>query len=114
MSIQAGASPSRNPTAGAACCSACRAWKPGRVLVLGGGTVGNNAATMAVGIGADGPSTNPGGAAPPGRDLRRPGKTLYATRDAIERLLMQADLVIGAVLIPGATAQAGHRTMLAP
>jgi alanine dehydrogenase len=31
-------------------------------------------------------------------------KTLYSTRDAIERHALEADLVVGAVLIPGAAA----------
>lgn len=31
-------------------------------------------------------------------------KTLYSTRDSIERLVLEADLVVGAVLIPGAAA----------
>ncbi|MBP6800912.1 MAG: NAD-binding protein, partial [Zoogloea sp.] len=80
--------------------------EPGRVLVLGGGTVGNNAAHTAVGIGADVTVIDKSLAVLRHLDEIYGGrvKTLYATRDDIERLLMQADLVIGAVLIPGATA----------
>ena len=80
--------------------------EPGRVLVLGGGTVGNNAAHTAVGIGADVTVIDKSLAVLRHLDAIYGGrvKTLYATRDDIERLLMQADLVIGAVLVPGATA----------
>ena len=80
--------------------------EPGRVVILGGGTVGNNAAHTAVGMGAD--VTIVDRSLPVLRHLDEiyggRVKTLYATRDAIERLVLQADLVIGAVLIPGATA----------
>ena len=112
MSIHAGASaPRRNPAAGAACCSAaCRAWSRAACWCWGrrygeqqrGPHRGGHRRRR------DGDRQIPGGAAPPGRDLRRRVQTLYATRDDIERLLMQADLVIGAVL-PGATApKTGH------
>jgi alanine dehydrogenase len=68
--------------------------------------VGNNAAHTAVGIGADVTVIDKSLAVLRHLDEIYGGrvKTLYATRDDIERLLMQADLVIGAVLIPGATA----------
>ena len=90
--------------------------EPGRVVILGGGTVGNNAAHTAVGIGAD--VTILDKSLPVLRHLDEVYggrvKTLYATRDAIERQVLQADLVIGAVLIPGATApKLVTRTMLA-
>ena len=78
----------------------------GRVLVLGGGVVGTNAARMAMGLEASvtvidislsrlydldlqfGPTLN----------------TIYSTRDAIEEHVISADLVVGAVLVPGAAA----------
>ncbi|MCC4263776.1 alanine dehydrogenase [Oceanimonas baumannii] len=79
---------------------------PARVLVLGGGVVGINAARMAMGLGADVTIFD--------KSLPRltqldamygPGiKTQYSTADAIEAELSRADLVIGAVLIPGASA----------
>ncbi len=77
-----------------------------RVVILGGGVVGTNAARMAMGLEAQvtvidksldrlkeldlqfGPSLH----------------TIYATIDAIEEHIVQADLVIGAVLIPGGAA----------
>ena len=76
------------------------------VLVLGGGVAGTNAARMAMGMEARvtvldrsldrlkeldmqfGPTLN----------------TIYSTVDAVERYVLTADLVIGAVLVPGATA----------
>jgi len=80
--------------------------EPARVLVVGGGVVGLNAARMAAGLGADVTILD--------RSLARLKqideihgasiKTLYSTTDAIERHLVDTDLVIGAVLIPGAAA----------
>lgn len=80
--------------------------KPARVLVLGGGIVGYNAALMAAGLGADVTIT----------DISLPRlrylsevmptnvKTLYSSTHNIETELPATDLVIGAVLIPGAKA----------
>lgn len=80
--------------------------EPGRVVIIGGGVVGTHAAQMALGIGAYvtildksltriqqlqaqfGPQLN----------------TIYATAETIEYYVTHADLVIGAVLIPGAAA----------
>lgn len=76
------------------------------VVILGGGVVGTNAARMAMGLEAKvtildkslhrlyeldmqfGPTLN----------------TIFSTRDAVEDYVLQADLVIGAVLVPGAAA----------
>jgi alanine dehydrogenase len=80
--------------------------KPANVLVIGGGVVGINAARMAMGLNARVTILD--------RSLDRLKyldelygdkiTTLYSTLDAIEELLPQSDLVIGAVLIPGAAA----------
>ena len=77
-----------------------------KVVVLGGGVVGTNAARMAIGLEASvtvidkslprlneldmqfGPTLN----------------TIYATMETVEQYVIGADLVIGAVLIPGAAA----------
>jgi alanine dehydrogenase len=79
---------------------------PGKVVVIGGGVVGFNAAQMAVGMGADVTildrstvvleklATHFGASA----------KTLYASRANLAASVAQADLVIGAVLVPGAAA----------
>ena len=80
--------------------------KRAKVLVLGGGVVGHNAARMACGLGADVTIMD--------IDLERlryldetmPAncRTVYSTPFAIREHLAHADLVIGAVLIPGAAA----------
>lgn len=79
---------------------------PGKVLVIGGGVVGTNAAKMAVGLGAD--VTILDRSLPRLRELDDifGGRvtTVYSTADAIEKLSSEADLVVGAVLIPGAAA----------
>ncbi|PPR69729.1 MAG: Alanine dehydrogenase [Alphaproteobacteria bacterium MarineAlpha3_Bin1] len=80
--------------------------QPAKVVILGGGVAGENAAYMALGMGADvtvvernvdtmralvvrfGPAL----------------KTIYSTRLTIEEQVLAADLVIGAVLVPGAEA----------
>ncbi len=80
--------------------------KPARVLVLGGGVVGRNAALMAAGLGAD--VTICDISLPTLRHLAEvmPAnvKTLYSSRHNIEAELPHTDLVIGSVLIPGAKA----------
>ena len=80
--------------------------RPANVLILGGGVVGLNAARMATGLGASVTILD--------RNLDRLKEiddmfgskfyTLYSTIDTIETQLRKADLVIGAVLIPGAAA----------
>ena len=80
--------------------------KPARVLVLGGGIVGYNAALMATGMGAD--VTIADISLPRLRHLEEvmPAnvRTLYSSTHNIETELPATDLVIGAVLIPGAKA----------
>ncbi|WP_041523362.1 alanine dehydrogenase [Gilvimarinus agarilyticus] len=79
---------------------------PANVVILGGGVVGYNAARMAVGLGAQ--VTVVDASLPRLRqldDLFRGAITgLFATHDTITRLARSADLLIGAVLIPGASA----------
>ncbi len=79
---------------------------PAKVLVIGGGVVGDNAAAMACGMGAD--VTILDRSLPRLRELdnKYGGRVrcLYSTSAAIEELALEADLVIGAVLIPGASA----------
>jgi alanine dehydrogenase len=80
--------------------------EPAKVVVIGGGVVGINAARMALGLGAD--VTIMDRSLPRLKDIDAMYgpylKTRYSTNDAIEELVTQADLVIGAVLIPGAAA----------
>lgn len=79
---------------------------PAKVLIVGGGVVGTQAARMAVGMGAD--VTILDRSLPRLRqlDIEFNGhlKTHYSTTDAIDHLIVEADLVVGAVLIPGAAA----------
>lgn len=79
---------------------------PARVVILGGGTVGSNAARMAVGAGAD--VTVLDHSTDRLRHLEACFssriRTVYPTRDNIEHHVLDADLVIGAALIPGAAA----------
>lgn len=80
--------------------------KPAKVLVVGGGVVGRNAALMAAGLGADVTITDI--SLPTLRHLAdvmpRNVKTLYSSRHNIESELPTTDLLIGSVLIPGAKA----------
>lgn len=80
--------------------------KPARVLVLGAGVVGRNAALMAAGLGADVTITDI--SLPTLRHcaevMPRNVKTLYSSRHNIESELPLTDLVIGSVLVPGAKA----------
>ncbi len=79
---------------------------PAKVVVLGGGVVGTNAAAMALGLGADVVVIEKSAdrmeelVARFGTGL----KTLYSTQGAVEEECATADLVIGGVLIPGAAA----------
>ena len=79
---------------------------PAKVVVIGGGVVGINAARIAMGMGADVTIFD--------RSLTRlkeldalygPSlKTLYSNTESLESEVIAADLVVGAVLIPGAAA----------
>ena len=80
--------------------------RPGRVVIIGGGVSGANAAAIAVGMGADVTVID--------RDVtklreldrtyRGALRTVTATAYDVEREVLSADLVIGAVLVPGARA----------
>lgn len=80
--------------------------KPAKVLVVGAGVVGRNAALMAAGLGADVTITDI--SLPILRHVAEtmPAniRTLYSSRHNIESELPTTDLVIGSVLIPGAKA----------
>jgi len=79
---------------------------PGNVLIIGGGVVGTNAAKMALGMGAD--VTILDRSLPRLRELDDifggAVRTIYSTTEAIDSYSRTADLVVGAVLIPGAAA----------
>ncbi|MGI9356976.1 MAG: alanine dehydrogenase [Rhizobiaceae bacterium] len=79
---------------------------PGRVVIIGGGVVGTNAAMMAVGLGAN--VTILDRSIPRLRELdvmfNSRVTTRYSKSEALEDEVFAADAVIGAVLIPGASA----------
>jgi alanine dehydrogenase len=80
--------------------------QPARVVVIGGGVVGTHAARMAAGLGAE--VTVLDRSLPRLRELDEMlggrVRTRYSTIDALESEVFEADVVIGAVLIPGASA----------
>ena len=80
--------------------------KPGKVVVIGGGVAGLNAAVMARGLGADVTILDRSIARLQYIDSLYNGaiKTLMSNDHAIEHEVLEADLVIGAVLIHGAKA----------
>jgi alanine dehydrogenase len=79
---------------------------PAKVVILGGGVSGTHAAEMAVGLGADVTVVD--------RSVKRLRelsalfanrlKTAYSTAETVEQLVIDADVVIGAVLVVGAAA----------
>ncbi len=79
---------------------------PGKVVVLGGGVAGTNAARMAVGLEASVTIIDKSLPRLYELDLQFGPRatTLFATGEAIEQAVLAADLVIGAVLVPGAAA----------
>ncbi|MEK7820105.1 MAG: alanine dehydrogenase [Pseudomonadota bacterium] len=80
--------------------------RPAKVVVLGGGVVGSNAALIALGVGADvsvldrSIPTLESLAARFGMALR----TVFSNRETVEEYVAAADLVVGAVLVPGGAA----------
>lgn len=77
--------------------------KRGNVLILGGGTVGTNAAKIAIGMGANVTIVDVSTRRLAYLDdiFPRQVTTLFSTRANIQAALKDADLVIGAVLLPG-------------
>lgn len=107
MSIQVGANAMQKANGGSGILlGGVPGVQPGRVVVIGGGVVGTSAVRMAMGLGADVTVLD--------KSLARLAylddifgsrlKTQYATVDATEELVYGADLVVGAVLVPGAAA----------
>lgn len=80
--------------------------EPGNVVIIGGGVSGTNAAKVAIGMGANVTILD--------KNLDRvrylsdifqnSANVIYSTKGTIEQFVKEADLVIGAVLIPGASA----------
>jgi alanine dehydrogenase len=79
---------------------------PARVLILGGGVVGFNAAQMAIGLQADVTilDRDPAVLERLANQFGAAARVIYANRATLDENLVAASLVIGAVLIPGAAA----------
>ncbi|GAM54821.1 alanine dehydrogenase [Vibrio ishigakensis] len=80
--------------------------EPAKIVVIGGGVVGSNAARMAVGMRADVTilDRNIHTLRALDEEFQGRAKVVYSTEEALTRHVTEADLVIGAVLIPGAAA----------
>lgn len=79
---------------------------PAKVAIIGGGVVGRNAAQMAVGLGAEVAVYDRSHDVLEDIDRQFSGRvrTVYSTATALNQMTATVDLVIGAVLIPGAAA----------
>ncbi len=79
---------------------------PAKILIIGGGIVGQNAATIGVGMGAD--VTILDRSLPRLRklddDFSGRVKCIFSMAESVEEHALAADLIIGAVLVPGARA----------
>ncbi|MGI9600733.1 MAG: alanine dehydrogenase [Acidimicrobiales bacterium] len=107
LAVQAGAHHLESPHGGAGLLlGGVPGVAPAKVVVIGGGVVGENAIEIAVGMGAEVTVLDRNNdvldrlAARFGATLH----TIYSTGHALDRLVTDADLVIGAVLVPGAAA----------
>jgi len=78
--------------------------EPASVVIIGAGVVGTHAAHIAVGMGADVTvlDRNPDALEKHWQQFERSTNTVYSTHETLEQYVLSADLVIGAVLIPGA------------
>ncbi len=107
LSIEAAAVALRRPTGGrGVLLGGVPGVKPAKVVVLGGGVVGTHAARMAAGLGADVSVIDK--SLPRLRQLDElfegRVRTLASTMETIENEVLAADVVIGAVLVAGASA----------
>lgn len=107
MAIQVGASALERPRGGSGVLlGGVPGVAPGHVAILGAGVSGSHAAAMALGLGARVTIVDRSLPA-----LRRATErfgtaveTVYSTQDAIDRLVRDADVIVGTVLVPGETA----------
>jgi alanine dehydrogenase len=107
MSVQAGASALEKAHGGrGVLLGGVPGVAPGKVVIIGGGVVGFNAAQMAIGLHADVTilDRNPATLEKLENHFESSAKVIYSTNAVLEKLVAEADLVIGAVLIPGAAA----------
>ena len=107
MSIQAGASALEKAHGGrGVLIGGVPGVLPAKVVVIGGGVVGFNAAQMAAGLGGDVEilDRDPDVLEKVGTFFEARASTRFSNKANLEDAVAQADLVIGAVLIPGAAA----------
>ncbi|MCP4324292.1 MAG: alanine dehydrogenase [Psychromonas sp.] len=107
MSIQAGAFALQKSNGGSGLLlGGVPGVEPAKVVIIGGGIVGCNAAEMAVGLGANVVIFDRNTDTLRQLDKQFAGRvnTVYSTTESLKQHLLSADLVIGAVLIPGAAA----------
>jgi len=107
MAVQAGAKYLEAPAGGSGILlGGVPGVRPAKVLILGGGVVGTQAARMAAGLGADVTVLDVNLDRMRYLDEILPAncRTIYSTPHAVRELLAETDLVIGAVLIHGAAA----------
>jgi alanine dehydrogenase len=104
LSVQQGAKYLERPQAGrGVLLGGVPGVEPGQVLVIGGGVVGSNAARMAAGLGARVTILDVNVAQLRNLSETMPANvtTVYSDKHTIDAYLAKADLVIGAVLLPG-------------
>lgn len=107
MAIQAGAQTLENSHGGrGVLLGGIPGVEPAKVVIIGAGVVGSNAARMAVGMRADVTifDKNINTLRKLDQEFQGRARLLFSTTEALEQHLLEADLVIGAVLIPGAAA----------
>lgn len=107
MSIQAGAQALEKSRGGSGVLlGGVPGVEPAKVVIIGGGVVGSNAARMAIGLRADVTilDNNVDTLRRLDNEFQGAAKVVYSNSETLERHLLAADLVIGGVLVPGATA----------
>ncbi len=107
MAVQAGAHALEGPQGGAGLLlGGVPGVAPAKVVILGGGVVGGHAAEMAIGLGADVTVLDRSLDVLDALDARwgTQVKAVYSTQDSLESYVLDADLVVGAVLVKGAKA----------
>ena len=107
MSIQAGAQTLEKSHGGSGLLIAgVPGVAPAKIVIIGGGVVGSNSARMAVGLRADVTiiDKNIDTLRKLDEEFQGQVKVVYSTKEVLDQLVKEADLIIGAVLVPGAAA----------